>query len=150
MCYALVYMRQICLFHMFDNSWRAHVFQGRLVRSVLLRARPEMPKPSAVETDNRKFIADGCVTRWRLGGLQEIDAHAPGNAGGLGHGDKHLQLWSRIVLRESGAWVLRRYYKYVRQEMLKNFSTGTGTRGVPMALPRLVELVRARAHGRIT
>ena len=38
-----------------------------------------------------------------------------------------------------------RYYKYVRQEMLKNFQAGTGCRGVPMSLPRLVELVRACA-----
>ncbi|KAK9840915.1 hypothetical protein WJX81_000140 [Elliptochloris bilobata] len=38
-------------------------------------------------------------------------------------------------------WDLR-YFKYVRQEMLKNFSTGTGSCSMPMALPRLVELVR--------
>ena len=38
-----------------------------------------------------------------------------------------------------------RYYKYVRQEMLKNFKAGTSCRGVPMSLPRLVELVRACA-----
>ena len=41
--------------------------------------------------------------------------------------------------------MLCRYYKYVRQEMLKNFKAGTGCRGVPMSLPRLVELVRGCA-----
>lgn len=36
-----------------------------------------------------------------------------------------------------------RYFHYVRQEMLKNFASGTQTCGMPMTLPRLVELVRA-------
>ena len=40
---------------------------------------------------------------------------------------------------------LCRYFKYVREEMLKNFSTGTLACSMPMALPRLVELVRTRA-----
>ena len=40
---------------------------------------------------------------------------------------------------------LRRYFKYVREEMLKNFSTGTQACSMPLALPRLVELVRTRA-----
>ena len=39
----------------------------------------------------------------------------------------------------------RRYFHYVRQEMLKNFAAGTQTCGMPMTLPRLVELARARA-----
>ena len=44
-----------------------------------------------------------------------------------------------------GTFMVCRYYKYVRQEMLKNFKAGTSCRGVPMSLPRLVELVRACA-----
>ena len=42
-----------------------------------------------------------------------------------------------------------RYFHYVRQEMLKNFASGTQTCGMPMTLPRLVELVRPRRPARL-
>lgn len=65
---------------------------------------------------------------------------------GVAQGLLRLHGWSMMVLWHFAACMVRRYYKYVRQEMLKNFQAGTGCRGVPMSLPRLVELVRACAQ----